>query len=89
MARIAGIDLPKNKRGAVALTYIYGIGRKNVVKILKQAKVEGSKKAKDLTSEEIVRLQRSLETIPIEGVLRKINLENIKSNNTKQNKIKY
>lgn len=77
MARLAGVNLQENKRIEIALTDIYGIGRKNVVKILEQARIEGKKKTKDLTSEDIVHLQKILETIPTEGVLRKINSENI------------
>ncbi len=78
MPRLAGINLPENKRIEIALTAIYGIGRKNVIKILKEAGVDQDKRAKDLTSEEIVRLQKTIEKIPTEGVLRKIVSENIK-----------
>ena len=78
MPRISGIDLPQNKKTGIALTYLYGIGRENVKKVLKLANVDPDKRAKDLTSEEVVRIQKSLETLPTEGSLRKIITENIK-----------
>ncbi|MGB9706687.1 MAG: 30S ribosomal protein S13, partial [Microgenomates group bacterium] len=71
MPRIAGIDLPQNKRVDIGLTAIYGIGRVNVLDVLKEAKVKPSKRVKDLTAEEVSRLQKAVEKIPIEGVLRK------------------
>ena len=52
MARIAGIDIPKNKRGEIALTYIYGIGRSNAQKILTQAEVDWNKKVEDWDDQE-------------------------------------
>jgi small subunit ribosomal protein S13 len=76
--RISGIDLPENKPIWIALTYLYGIGRNNVVAIIKEAKVEGGKKVKDLTDEEIGRISKILETIRVEGDLRKEVGENIK-----------
>jgi len=71
MVRIAGIDLPEKKRIDIGLTAIYGIGRVNVANVLKEARVEPAKRVKDLTGEEVSRLQKALEKIPIEGVLRK------------------
>lgn len=76
--RISGIDLPENKPVWIALTYLYGIGRHNVVAIIKEAKVEGGKKVKDLTDEEIGRISKILESIRLEGDLRKEEGENIK-----------
>jgi small subunit ribosomal protein S13 len=79
MARIAGVDIPKNKRGEVSLTYIYGIGRSSAQKILDKAGVDWNKKVQDWTDEE----QNSIRTIinnefKVEGALRsEINL-NIK-----------
>ena len=78
MPRISGIDIPQTKRTQIALTYIFGLGRRNVLKILKLANVDGDKRAKDLTSDEIVRIQKAIDTIPTEGSLRKIITENIK-----------
>ena len=71
MARIAGVDIPKNKRGEVSLTYIYGIGRSSARKILGKAGVEYDKKVQDWTDEE----QNSIRTIinnefKVEGALR-------------------
>ncbi|MFC1627107.1 30S ribosomal protein S13 [Patescibacteria group bacterium] len=78
MPRIAGIDIPEKKRTEIALTYIYGLGRQNIQKVLKLANVDGNKRAKDLTPDEIVRIQKSIDTTPVEGSLRKIITENIK-----------
>lgn len=77
MPRIAGIDIPDNKRTEIALTYIFGIGRSNVQTILKQANVDADKRAKDLTAEELNRLQRAIEQFPIEGTLRERIRDNI------------
>ena len=71
MARIAGVDIPKNKRGEVSLTYIYGIGRSSAQKILEKASVDWNKKVQDWTDEE----QNNIRTIinnefKVEGALR-------------------
>lgn len=71
MARIAGIDLPSEKRVDIGLTAIYGLGRANVVAVLESAKVEPSKRVKDLTDQETSRLQKVVDQYPTEGVLRK------------------
>ncbi len=68
--RISSVTIPDNKRVDIALTYIYGIGRSNVSLVLKNSKIEASKKAKDLTEEEIKRITKILETYKIEGDLR-------------------
>lgn len=81
MPRISGIDIPENKRTEIALTYIFGIGRANVQPILKQANVDPDKRAKDLTADELNRLQRAIEQYPTEGVLRqkiRDNVQNLK-----------
>ncbi|MEK7616716.1 MAG: 30S ribosomal protein S13 [Patescibacteria group bacterium] len=78
MARIAGVDLPENKRLDIGLTYIYGIGRSNVTSVIKNAGVEASKRVKDLTEEEINKLQRSVDQFKVEGDLRQENEQNIK-----------
>jgi len=77
MPRIAGIDIPDNKRTEIALTYIFGVGRSNVENILKTAKVDPDKRAKDLTPDELNRLQRALEQFPVEGALRERIRDNI------------
>lgn len=78
MPRISGVDIPAEKRIEASLTYIYGVGRSNVLKILSSAKVDPDKRAKELTDQEIAALQKALEPIPTEGALRKILNENIK-----------
>jgi len=78
MIRISGIDIPAQKRTEIALTYLYGVGRQNVGHLLKLANVDGNKRLKDLNQDEVVRLQKAVDTIPTEGSLRKIITENIK-----------
>ena len=79
MARIAGRDLPDHKRIDIALTYIYGIGRTNVIPVLKKASVESNKRVKDLSEEEVGRIQKSIDAgIKVEGDLRSEISENIK-----------
>ncbi len=78
MARIAGVDLPNEKRVDIGLTYIYGIGRANVVGVLEVAKVDPAKRIKDLTEDEVNTLQKALEKIMVEGDLRRNIGENIK-----------
>ncbi len=79
MARIAGIDLPKQKRGEIGLTYIYGIGRSRAQQILTEAKIDWSKQVQDWTDDE----QQSIRTIigaqfRVEGELRSETQMNIK-----------
>lgn len=71
MARIAGIELPEEKRIDIGLTVLFGIGRENVVDILAEAKIEPGRRVKSLTVEEITRLQRIVDKFPVEGALRK------------------
>ena len=61
MARVAGVELPKNKRMDIALTYIYGIGRTAASKILTEAKVDGARKTDDLSAEEQVRIRNVID----------------------------
>ncbi len=70
MARIAGIDIPKNKRGIIALTYIFGIGRSRAQEILAAAKVDESTKVQDWSDEEIAAIREQVGTLTIEGELR-------------------
>ena len=60
MARIAGVDLPRNKRSFIALTYIYGIGQPRATRILEQARVDPMKKVQDLGEDEVIAFARSL-----------------------------
>ena len=79
MPRIAGINIPENKRIEIALGYIYGIGRPLAIKILKQANINPSIKAKELKAEEINQLKEIIEkTYKIEGELRREIMMNIK-----------
>lgn len=79
MARISGIDLPKEKRIEVALTYIYGIGISSSRKILKAAGVNPDTRAKDLKEEEVSRLAAVIQReYKVEGDLRRENTQNIK-----------
>lgn len=79
MARIAGVDLPKDKRVEIALTYIFGIGRTSSKKILEKAGVDPNKRVKDLTPEEISRIREIIDKeYKVEGELRKEIAMNIK-----------
>ncbi|OGE64159.1 30S ribosomal protein S13 [Candidatus Daviesbacteria bacterium RIFCSPLOWO2_02_FULL_36_8] len=78
MARIAGIDLPENKRVDIGLTYIYGVGRSNVVSVIKDSGVDGAKRIKDLTEEEINKIQKVVDKFKVEGDLRQEVEQNIK-----------
>ena len=70
MARIAGIDIPKNKRGVIALTYIFGIGRSKAKEILAKAKVDENIKVQDWSDEQIANIREQVGTLKIEGELR-------------------
>ncbi len=70
MARIAGIDIPKNKRGVIALTYIFGIGKSRAKEILAKAKVEESIKVQDWNDEQIANIREQVGIFKIEGELR-------------------
>ena len=79
MARIEGVDLPANKRLDIALSYIFGIGRSSAVKIVEACKLDGSKKTRDLTDEEISLIRSEIEkTYKVEGMLRSETAMNIK-----------
>ena len=70
MARIAGIDIPKSKRGVIALTYIFGIGRSRAKEILAKAKVDESTNVQDWTDQEIHDIREEVGDYTIEGELR-------------------
>ena len=78
MARIAGIDLPKDKRVEIGLTYIYGIGRQTATTILKETGVTPDTRVKDLTEEEETKIRKEVEHIKTEGDLRRETQLNIK-----------
>ena len=70
MARISGVDIPKQKRGVIALTYIFGIGKSRAQSILETAKVDENKKVSDWTDDETGRIRDAVGTFKIEGELR-------------------
>ena len=78
MARISGVDLNNEKRIDIALTKLYGIGRSNVGPLLKSAGISGSKRAKDLSEEEVNKLQKVVDGFKVEGDLRREVADNIK-----------
>jgi len=79
MARIAGVDLPRNKRMEIALTYIFGIGRVSAKKILEQAGVELSQRTDTLTDDEIARIRTVIDQgYKVEGDLRREVAQNVK-----------
>jgi len=78
MARIAGVDIPKQKRGVISLTYIYGVGRSRSEEILATAKVDESIKVQDWTDEQIGAIRDAVGTFTIEGELRSETQLNIK-----------
>ena len=78
MARIAGIDLPREKRIETALTYIYGIGESVAKKIISQTGVSADVRVKNLTEDEVRRLQGIISNLRVEGELRRELAQNIK-----------
>jgi small subunit ribosomal protein S13 len=68
--RIAGINIPDEKRVDIALSYIYGIGRSNVKDLLAKTKIDPAKRTKDLSEEEVTQIQKALDTFKVEGDLR-------------------
>ena len=80
MARIAGVDIPNNKRVDIALTYIYGIGRKSATDILTKTGIDPAIRAKDLTEDDIAKLRDEIENFyTVEGDLRREVAMNIKN----------
>ena len=78
MARIAGVDIPKQKRGVIALTYIYGIGKSRAQEILSIAQVSEDTKVSDWNDDEIGRIRETVSSFTIEGELRSETQLNIK-----------
>ena len=70
MARIAGIDIPKNKRGVISLTYIFGVGKSRALKILEKAGVDQNKKVSEWNDSEISKIREATGSYTIEGELR-------------------
>ena len=79
MARIAGIDIPRNKRGVIALTYIYGIGRSRAAKVLAEAGVDENKKVETWSDDEVGAIRTAIATgFKVEGELRSETSKDIK-----------
>jgi small subunit ribosomal protein S13 len=78
MARIAGVNIPLNKRVEVGLTYVFGVGRSTANKILKAAGVDPNTPVKDLTEDEVVKLREAIEANEVEGDLRRERSQNVK-----------
>ena len=78
MPRIAGVDIPNDKPAWISLTYLFGVGRTNSRAILKEAEIDGQKRAKELTEDEIARIVTILDRAhPVEGALRRSIQQNI------------
>ena len=79
MARIAGINIPLNKRAEIGLTYIYGVGRPTANEILKATNIEPDRKVRDLTEEEVIKLREAIDKdVTVEGDLRRERSQAIK-----------
>jgi small subunit ribosomal protein S13 len=78
MARIAGVDIPRDKRVVISLTYVYGIGKPRAQEILKATGISEDVRVKDLTEDEINKIRKEVETFKVEGDLRRDVALNIK-----------
>ncbi len=78
MARIAGVNLPLNKRVEIGLTYVHGVGRSTANEVLQKAGVDPNTYVKDLTEDETVKLRSAVEALEVEGDLRRERSQNIK-----------
>ncbi|MFC3040898.1 30S ribosomal protein S13 [Virgibacillus xinjiangensis] len=78
MARIAGIDIPRDKRVVISMTYIYGIGKSTAQEILKEAGVSEDTRVRDLTEDELSRIRKAMDEYTVEGDLRRETSLNIK-----------
>jgi small subunit ribosomal protein S13 len=78
MARIAGVNIPLDKRAEIGLTYVFGVGRSTANAILKSAGVDPDTKVKDLTEDEIVKVREAVEGREVEGDLRREHSQNVK-----------
>ena len=78
MARIAGVNIPDNKRIEVGLTYVFGIGRSTAGRIVREAGVSPDIKVKDMTEEEVVKLREAVESREVEGELRRERSQDVK-----------
>ncbi|MGK2954483.1 MAG: 30S ribosomal protein S13 [Solirubrobacterales bacterium] len=78
MARIAGVNIPLNKRAEIGLTYIFGIGQSTAQDLCDQVGVDRDTQVKDLTEDEIIKLREAIENLDVEGDLRRERSQNVK-----------
>lgn len=78
MARIAGIDIPRDKRVVISLTYVYGVGHTTAQQVLTGAGVDQNTRVRDLTEDELAKIRKELENFTVEGDLRRENSLDIK-----------
>ena len=78
MARIAGVNIPLNKRAEIGLTYVFGIGQPTAQKLLDQVGIDRNTQVKDLTEDEIIKLREAIEDLDVEGDLRRERSQNVK-----------
>ncbi|MBA2176952.1 30S ribosomal protein S13 [Halobacillus locisalis] len=78
MARIAGVDIPRDKRVIISLTYVYGIGKSLAANIIEESGVDGNTRVRDLTEDELGKIRKVVEEFNVEGDLRRENSLNIK-----------
>jgi small subunit ribosomal protein S13 len=78
MARIAGVNIPLNKRVEIGLTYVYGVGQSTSIELLEQAKIDRNTYVRDLTEDEISKLRDLIDDLTVEGDLRRERSQNIK-----------
>jgi small subunit ribosomal protein S13 len=78
MARIAGINIPLNKRAEIGLTYIYGVGRSTSNEIIARTGIEPDRKVRDLTEDEVAKLREAIDDLTVEGDLRRERSQNVK-----------
>jgi small subunit ribosomal protein S13 len=78
MARIAGVNIPLNKRTEIGLTYVFGIGQSTAQELCDQVGVDRNTQVKDLTEEEVIKLREAIENLDVEGDLRRERSQNVK-----------
>lgn len=78
MARIAGVNIPLNKRAEIGLTYVFGIGQSTAQKLLDEVGINRDTQVKDLTEDEIIKLREAIEDLDVEGDLRRERSQNVK-----------
>lgn len=78
MARIAGVNIPLNKRAEIGLTYIFGIGQSTAQRLLDEVGIDRDTQVKDLTEDEVIKLRDAVENVDVEGDLRRERSQNVK-----------